>query len=237
MKPPHNTFFIVETRFAERFSKICTPWDIAVKTKKNYQLQQEFPPFVVPSSVYQVIHVHKHTSMETMRILVDHVQDCTEYTIDTESEKANKQLALIQIQSMPRQLPSFVILLELAQLSSIEPSIHVKIKLLLQMVFRSGNELYSWGNLDLELSSIKLCELFDWPIRASMRDIQCEFSRWYSWVLSHCEACDPSHCQNVSTNDVAGYINSSSRCKCHQPTLKKNPCNDKPLKGSSKCNV
>ena len=103
-----------------------------------------------------------------------------------------------------------MILLEPEHLSPIEPSIPVKIKLLLRMVFRFGNELYSWGKLDLELSSIKLCSLFDWPIRASMRDIQCEFLGWYSWTLSHR--------QNVSTDDVAGYINSYSRCNCRQPS-------------------
>jgi hypothetical protein len=73
----------------------------AKKAKKNHQLQQQHPPFVVPASIYKVIFINKHTSIETMQMLIDHVQKCDEYALDTEWKKSTGQLALIQIQTIP----------------------------------------------------------------------------------------------------------------------------------------
>ncbi|CAF5194797.1 unnamed protein product, partial [Rotaria sp. Silwood1] len=56
--------------------------------------------------------------MEEMHLLINHVQACTQFTIDTESERSNNQLALIQIQTIPPRLPSLVVLVELAHLPS-----------------------------------------------------------------------------------------------------------------------
>jgi hypothetical protein len=115
----------------------------AKKAKKNHQLQQQDPSFVVPASIYKVIFINKHMSIETMQMLIDHVQKCDEYTLDTESKKSTGQLALIQIQTIPHQLPLFVILLELTYLPPIETSIDAMIKLFFQVIFKSGNNLYS----------------------------------------------------------------------------------------------
>ncbi|CAF4393768.1 unnamed protein product, partial [Rotaria sordida] len=54
--------------------------------------------------------------MEEMHLLVNPVQECTQFTIDTESERSDGQLALIQIQTIPSQLPSLLILIELQHL-------------------------------------------------------------------------------------------------------------------------
>ncbi|CAF0910990.1 unnamed protein product [Rotaria sordida] len=51
-----------------------------------------------------------------MQKLINHVRNYNEFTFDTEGEKSTKQLALIQIQTIPQQLPFFVILVELAHL-------------------------------------------------------------------------------------------------------------------------
>ncbi|CAF0937453.1 unnamed protein product [Rotaria sordida] len=58
-----------------------------------------------------------------MQKLINHVRNCNEFTFDTEGEKSTKQLALIQIQTIPQQLPFFVILVELAHLPEIYPAI------------------------------------------------------------------------------------------------------------------
>ncbi|CAF5031000.1 unnamed protein product, partial [Rotaria socialis] len=70
---------------------------------------------------------------------------------DTEGEKSNKQLALIQIQTIPQQLPCFVVLVELLHLPSFNTLIFVKIKQLFTLIFQSKNKLYSWGPLRKEL--------------------------------------------------------------------------------------
>ncbi|CAF0912141.1 unnamed protein product, partial [Rotaria sordida] len=51
-----------------------------------------------------------------MQKLINHVRNYNEFTFDTEGEKSTKQLALIQIQTIPQQLPFSVILVELAHL-------------------------------------------------------------------------------------------------------------------------
>ncbi|CAF1481136.1 unnamed protein product [Rotaria sordida] len=114
-----------------------------VKTKENVDLRQKFPPFVVPTAIYKIVHVNKYTSMEEMHLLINHVQECTQFTIDTESEKSNGQLALIQIQTIPPRLPLLVILIELQHLSSNNLPTYVKIKEFFSLVFISGNKLYS----------------------------------------------------------------------------------------------
>ncbi|CAF1172038.1 unnamed protein product [Rotaria sordida] len=90
----------------------------AIKAKINVELRQKVPPFVVSTAIYKIVHVNKYTSMEEPHLLVNHVQQCTQFTIDIESEKSNAQLALIQIQTIPPRLPLLVILIELQHLSS-----------------------------------------------------------------------------------------------------------------------
>ncbi|CAF1258658.1 unnamed protein product [Rotaria sordida] len=90
----------------------------AIKAKTNVELRQKFPPFVVSTAISKIVHVNKYTSMKELHLLVNHVQQCTQFTIDTESEKSNAQLALIQIQTIPPRLPLLVILIELQHLSS-----------------------------------------------------------------------------------------------------------------------
>ena len=52
-------------------------------------------------------------------MLIDRARNCDEFTFDTESEKTSKELALIQTQTIPRQLPLYVMVIELAHLPSI----------------------------------------------------------------------------------------------------------------------
>jgi len=75
------------------------------KLTENEHLRQQFPPFVIPTDIYQVIHMNKYTSMEEMQLIIDHVKQCNQFTIDTESEKSNGNLALMQIQLIPSRLP------------------------------------------------------------------------------------------------------------------------------------
>ncbi|CAF3544580.1 unnamed protein product [Rotaria socialis] len=174
----------------------------AQKAQKNYQNQQQYPAFTLPTSFYEIIYVNKFTTTETMQKLIDHVRHCHEFTFDTEGEKSNKQLALIQIQTIPQQLPCFVVLVELLHLPSFNTLIFVKIKQLFTLIFQSKNKLYSW----------------EWPITSQIFDIQLGFSDWYTWALSHCEVCSPSLLQHNVINDVCSNtnINSSSKCTCHE---------------------
>ena len=78
-----------------------------------------------------------------MKLLIDHVEKCQEYTIDTEGDKSTHETVLIQIETIPKQLPKIVIILELAHLPSHESSRKVLVKKFLSLIFRSGNTLHS----------------------------------------------------------------------------------------------
>ncbi|CAF1313793.1 unnamed protein product [Rotaria sordida] len=69
------------------------------KAKINHQRQQKYPPFIVSSSISEIKHVNKYTTIETMAILLDHIKDCEAFTIDAESEKFNYELALVHVQT------------------------------------------------------------------------------------------------------------------------------------------
>ncbi|CAF4803594.1 unnamed protein product, partial [Rotaria sp. Silwood2] len=191
----------------------------AIKAKENVELRQKFPPFVVPAAFYKIVHVNKYTSMEELHLLVNHVQQCTQFTIDTESERSDGQLALIQIQTIPSQLPSLLILIELQHLPFDNPPTYIKIKEFFSLVFRSGNQLYSWGDMDKELEPIQDSHLFNWPTTASLIDIQPYFSDWYEWALAHCESCRPNHHRQhggVNYDNVTTQNYSSFKCVCHE---------------------
>jgi ribosomal protein L21 len=163
----------------------------AVKAKKNHQFRQHYPPFYVPEIMYQIKYINKYTTYDTMKLLIDHAEKCFKYSIDTEGEKSTKATALIQIETIPSELPKFIIILELTHLPSNDSSSKVLIKKLLQLIFRSGNTLYSWGNLAQELSKVEQEDLLC-PLEADQYDIQDLFSNWYIWARSQCGGCDPS---------------------------------------------
>ncbi|CAF3293175.1 unnamed protein product [Rotaria sp. Silwood2] len=159
--------------------------------------------------------------MEDLHLLLNHVQQCTQFTIDTESERSDGQLALIQIQTIPSQLPSLLILIELQHLPSDNPPAYVKIKIFFTLVFRSGNQLYSWGDMGKELEPIQDYHLVNWPATALLIDIQPYFSDWYEWALAHCESCRPNHnhhCDGINYDNVTTQNYSSSKNVCHEPS-------------------
>ena len=193
--------------------------DAAMKAKNNYRLGQQYPPFIIPSSIYEVKFVHKNTLNDTMQMIIDYAQDSNEYTFDTESEKLDYHLALIQIQIISHRLPALVIILELAHLPPKKSSIFMQIKQFFQLVFRPGNRLYAWGSLREEVYSAMIYELFEWPIQASVFNIQLKFPDWYDWALSRSEMC----CLHPQGKGIGDDIQSDSKinpllkCMCHQP--------------------
>ncbi|CAF3161615.1 unnamed protein product [Rotaria sp. Silwood2] len=158
--------------------------------------------------------------MEELHLLVNHVQQCIQFTIDTESEKSNGQLALIQIQTIPPQLPFLAKLIELQHLPSNKLPTYIKIKEFFSLVCRSGNKLYSWDDMHKELEPIQDYHLFNWPPTASLIDIQLYFTDWYKWAPAHCESCRPNHHRHhpdgINSDKVTTRNYSSLMCVCHE---------------------
>ncbi|CAF1352993.1 unnamed protein product [Rotaria sp. Silwood1] len=157
---------------------ICT----AKKAKKNYQYQQQYPAFDIPTSFYEIIY----------------------------------------IQTISQQLQFLVVLVELAHLPSHDTLIYVQIKQLFRLIFQSENQLYSWRPLREDIYPAVNNELFEWPIKSSILDIQLKLNEWYNWALSHCEVSSPSLLQqNFRHDDVNSNTNIKvlSKCTCHDTSL------------------
>jgi hypothetical protein len=179
----------------------------------NNQHQEEYHSFHVSSSLYELVFINDNTSNNTLDRLINHVDHCRQYSIDTESERDNNKLALIQINSIPINPPTIVILCELAQLPDHDSHKYKKICELFRLIFRSENEIYSWGDMCLELKHER--NLLTWPIRAKLINIQPHFNRWYTWALTQCRV----KCLNEDEEiNEAGIKQQQQPCTCHLPS-------------------
>ncbi|CAF3363647.1 unnamed protein product [Rotaria sp. Silwood2] len=117
------------------------------KQLQNYDYQLKYPPFYVPDVCYQVFHIQRFITLEKIQLIVQHIKNCRLFSIDTESDCFTRELALIQIHTIPIELPSMIILIELHHLPSTDTLLFKAIYALVQLIFKSGNTLYSWGPL------------------------------------------------------------------------------------------
>ncbi|CAF0945456.1 unnamed protein product [Rotaria sp. Silwood1] len=180
-------------------------------------LHEKYSTFHVHSSDYEVVFVNNETSTNTMNKLLNHVNTCKQYSIDTESERANNQLSLIQINSIPIETPSRVMLFELKHLPDQHSQKYEKILQMFQLIFRLDNEIYSWGNMHRELEPAK--DLIIWPIPAELIDIQPHFSVWYDWARTQCGVQSLSHRNDKNNdNEIIQQHHQQSSCHCHPPS-------------------
>ena len=131
----------------------------ARKALENRHRRDQIPPIIISSSNYEIVHVHRFISSHTTQMLVNHFESYCRYSIDTESDRFKNKLSLIQIHSIPRYLPSLVILLQLKHLPPVKSMLHDQVKVLLHLLFRLGNTIYSWGSLSTELLPIVAMDL------------------------------------------------------------------------------
>ncbi|CAF4359068.1 unnamed protein product, partial [Rotaria magnacalcarata] len=121
-----------------------------------------------------------------------------------ESEKTNNQLSLIQINSIPFTPPSLVMLFELKHLPDRNSQ-------------KANNEIYSWGNMQLELEPAK--EFLVSPIAATLIDIQPHFSTWYNWARTQCGVQSLSYRNDkINDNEIIQQHNQNPSCDCHPPS-------------------
>jgi hypothetical protein len=190
----------------------------------NRKFNEIDPAFVIPETSYEVILINRYMSMEVMDKVLNHINDCYQYSVDTESEMSNNKLSIIQFHTIPRTLPSQVLIIELSRMPNRESHLYVKIKEIFRLIFRSHNEIYSWGNMDLELESANY--LFTWPITSELINLQPHFPGWYEGARTQCRVRSLEQ-QAMENNDITvGQRNlSTSLCTCHRPS----PYNDHQL--------
>ncbi|CAF5146468.1 unnamed protein product [Rotaria magnacalcarata] len=91
--------------------------------EQNNHYRRNYRPFTIPSSFYNIVHVHRFTSIDTISTLINHFESCYRYSIDTESDRLTNELSLIQVHSIPQHLPSFIVLVELNHLPASDTEI------------------------------------------------------------------------------------------------------------------
>ncbi|CAF1388325.1 unnamed protein product [Adineta steineri] len=62
---------------------------------QNYNYQQQFGPYRVPSAYYDVYHIHRYTELNVMDVIIKHFEGCEKITLDSESVNQPSKLALI----------------------------------------------------------------------------------------------------------------------------------------------
>ncbi|CAM2727911.1 unnamed protein product [Rotaria socialis] len=159
--------------------------------EQNNHYRRNYRPFTIPSSFYNIVHVHRFTSIDTISTLINHFESCYRYSIDTESDRFTNELSLIQVHSIPQHLPSFIVLFELNHLPSSNTLLFEKINLLFRFLFRLGNTIFSWGSMNTELQSVIRMNLFTWPSLALLINLQDAFPGWYSRAQPFCKVCCP----------------------------------------------
>ena len=83
-----------------------------------------------------------------------------------------------------------------------------------RLIFRSTNQINSWGDIELELDPVK--HLLVWPLQATSIDIQPYFGSWYEWAWSHHETRCLVHHSNVVGSDVNKDNHLLSTCNCYE---------------------
>jgi hypothetical protein len=88
---------------------------------------------------------------------------------------------------------------------------------LFRLTFRAGNEIYSWGNMQVELEQAK--DLFIWPIPATLIDIQPHFPGWYNWARTQCRVQSLSYRNDMNNdNEITQQHHQALSCSCHPPS-------------------
>ena len=178
---------------------------------------KHYTPFHVQLSDYELVFINNNTSTNTMNKLLNHVNTCKQYSIDTESERANNQLSLIQINSIPSEPKSLVMLFELNHLPTRNSQKYEKICQLFRSIFRTSNEIYSWGDMRVELEHAQ--HLIIWPIPATLFNIQPHFPGWYNWARTQCRVQNLSYRHDMNRgNEIMQQYQQTSSCSCHPPS-------------------
>ena len=145
----------------------------------NFSYQQDYPQFAIPSSHYRVLHLNRFTDVNTMRSILDHVNECTSFSIDTENDGNSHALALIQVHSIPVTLPAIALLVELNHLPSFDSHLFLQCCELFRSLFRENNVIYGWGPPSVELEKALPHRLFHLPLQCRCIDLQGEFATWF----------------------------------------------------------
>ena len=109
-----------------------------------------------------------------------------------------------------------MILFELNHLPTRNSCKYEKICQLFRSIFRASNEIYSLGDMRVELERAK--ELIVWPIPAALINIQPHFLGWYNWARTQCKVLNLSYRNDMNSgNEIMQQYQQTLSCSCHPP--------------------
>ena len=152
--------------------------DLRLEEQNNHYRHNYFP-LVIPTSFYNVVHIHRFTTIDMISTLINYFESCYRYSKDTELDRFTYGLSLMQAHSIPQHLPSFIVLFEIRRFPSFDSLLMSKITSLFSLLFRSGNTISARGSMSKELRSAVQMNLFQWPTSALFVDLQRYCCGWY----------------------------------------------------------
>jgi hypothetical protein len=161
------------------------------RRERSQQLNDQLSvkPIFTPLYDYDIIHLHRRTSMKQMYELISSAYDTQLFTIDTETDHRTCQPALIQIEFVVHDYysRSMVLLIETGYLPSRSSILFRLIRSLLKIIFQSTNTILSWGNPINELIHFLPYQILDSNLinQLNFIDIQYYFKKWYNKTFVH----------------------------------------------------
>ena len=204
LKQTNNLCFLIDLNSMETIrSNPSPPSHLTGRTRRNFlnnrrrsrqndRYRHECPPFAIPNDLYTIRHLHRFMSIESVVEIIDHCRECRRYSMDTESDEHDYTLSLLQVHSIPMNLPSIVLLINLKHLPSPHSLLFEQFATLFQILFRGSNTIYSWGSMERELAPLMGSPLLNAPMEATLFDLQGAFNDWYRDAVSACLLCFPN---------------------------------------------
>lgn len=151
-----------------------------LKQQKRHEELSELPDFssLTPR---RIILVNRFTDTLLLHTIIHAAQNCTYFSVDTESDLHTQRPALIQVELIDKDL-SLVILVEVCQLPSDERSLMFwLIRAIFNFILQSGKMIYAWGNATAELEKFLRYGLFTAEQLSQPKSINVEenFRHWY----------------------------------------------------------
>lgn len=130
------------------------------RNERQRQLNMELSvlPTFTPLNDCRVYHINRTTSLMLVQDLIELARKTTRYTIDTEHDYYTHQAALIQIEFVRSQ--SVVLLIETFHLPHASSVLFWLIRSLFNVIFKSSNLVFSWGDAICELTDFTQYGLF-----------------------------------------------------------------------------
>lgn len=153
--------------------------------KREINCELSTLPIFTPLNHYKVCHVNWTTSTMLLHDLIQLAKKTRQFTIDTEHDYFTHEPALIQIEFI--RSDSVILLIEACHLPDKSSVLFWLIRSLMQVILKSSNLIFSWGDTIDELANFIHFGLFSLKTIEDIQpvDVQYQFKAWYNKSFPH----------------------------------------------------